>query len=156
YEIQNREEGIRRYWDEYFERAESLAQRFPRNVRIFDSEESLGTEAGQRDLLSFCGFAPEEQVLSVEIHLNRGEAAPRRFPLAGNSSDTSDPRRCAILVPFYGHIDQPCEEALRELEKRGYPVRRIGGYAAIDQARNKMATDALIDGFEETMWIDAD
>jgi hypothetical protein len=59
-------------------------------------------------------------------------------------------------VPFYGHIDQPCEEALRELEKRGYPVRRIGGYAAIDQARNKMATDALIDGFDETMWIDAD
>ena len=38
----------------------------------------------------------------------------------------------------------------------GYPVRRVGGYAAIDQGRNQMSTDALIDGFEETMWIDSD
>ena len=37
----------------------------------------------------------------------------------------------------------------------GYEVRRVGG-SAIDQGRNQMATDALIDGFEETMWIDAD
>ncbi|MEX2138199.1 MAG: hypothetical protein WD894_02980 [Pirellulales bacterium] len=35
-------------------------------------------------------------------------------------------------------------------------MRRVYGYAAIDQARNDMATDALADGFEETMWIDAD
>ena len=32
----------------------------------------------------------------------------------------------------------------------------MGGYAAIDQGRNQMATDALIDGFEETLWIDSD
>ena len=32
----------------------------------------------------------------------------------------------------------------------------MGGYAAIDQGRNQMATDALLDGYEETMWIDAD
>ncbi len=35
-------------------------------------------------------------------------------------------------------------------------MRRVGGYAAIDQGRNQMATDALIDGFDETMWIDSD
>ena len=45
---------------------------------------------------------------------------------------------------------------MRELERRGYQVRRVGGYAAIDQGRNQMATDALLDGFEETMWIDSD
>ena len=55
-----------------------------------------------------------------------------------------------------GFIHPPCEDALRELERRGYEVRRVGGYAAIDQARNQLATDALLDGFEETMWIDAD
>jgi hypothetical protein len=32
----------------------------------------------------------------------------------------------------------------------------VGGYAAIDQGRSQMATDALRAGFEETMWIDAD
>jgi len=67
-----------------------------------------------------------------------------------------DPRRCVILVPFGFTIIPPCERALEELERRGYDVRRVGGYAAIDQGRNQMATDALIDGYEETMWIDAD
>jgi hypothetical protein len=69
---------------------------------------------------------------------------------------SSDPRRCVILVPFLGFIHQECDDALKELERRGYTVRRVGGYAAIDQARNQMATDALRDGFEETIWIDAD
>ena len=67
-----------------------------------------------------------------------------------------DPRRCVILVPFSSTIIPPCERALEELERRGYDVRRVGGYAAIDQGRNQMATDALLDGYEETMWIDAD
>ena len=61
-----------------------------------------------------------------------------------------------MLVPFSTFIHQECEDALKELERRGYPVRRVGGYAAIDQGRNQMATDALLDGFEETLWIDSD
>jgi len=67
-----------------------------------------------------------------------------------------DPRRCVVLVPFVGSIVPECEAGLRELERRGYPVRRVGGYAAIDQGRNQMATDALAEGFEETFWIDSD
>jgi len=156
YDTQDRAEGIRRYWSEYYERAESLVTRFPQNVCIFDSQQSLGTEDGQRKLLSFCGFARDEQILSLDIHLNQGESAPQRRAPVDDSLDPFDPRRCVVLVPFYGHIEQSCEIALKELERRGYPVRRVGGYAAIDQARNKMATDALLDGFEETMWIDAD
>jgi hypothetical protein len=61
-----------------------------------------------------------------------------------------------VLVPYYSHIERACEEGLRELERQGYPVRRKGGYAAIDHVRNKLATEALLEGFEETMWIDAD
>jgi hypothetical protein len=72
------------------------------------------------------------------------------------SDDPMDPRRCAVLVPFALHISPPCQCALEELLRRGYEVRRAGGYAAIDQGRSKMATDALADGFEETFWIDAD
>ena len=60
-----------------------------------------------------------------------------------------------VLVPFTSSIIPPCERALEELERQGYPVRRVGGYAAIDQGRNQMSTDALLDGYEETMWIDA-
>jgi hypothetical protein len=67
-----------------------------------------------------------------------------------------DPRKCVVLVPYSDHIAHPCEDALRELERRGYVVRRVVGYAAIDQGRNQLATNALLEGFEETMWIDSD
>ncbi len=68
----------------------------------------------------------------------------------------TDPSRCVVLMPVGGAIDAGCEAGLRELEHRGYPVRRIRGYSQIDIARSQMATDALADGFEELMWIDSD
>lgn len=64
--------------------------------------------------------------------------------------------RCVILVPVGGHIEPACESSLQKLENRGYRVRRVRGYSAIDQGRNQLASDALADGFEETMWIDSD
>ena len=59
-------------------------------------------------------------------------------------------------MPFARHIAPTCEQGLSELERRGYAVWRVGGYAAIDQGRNQMATDALAAGFEEPFWIDSD
>ena len=64
--------------------------------------------------------------------------------------------RCVILVPVGHYIEPTCDEALRALEGRGHPVRRVRGYSAIDQGRNQIATDALRAGFEELMWIDSD
>ncbi len=75
---------------------------------------------------------------------------------AAGGGTLHDPRRCVILVPYNDRIVEPCEDSLRQLERRGYPVRRVVGYAAVDQARNQLATDALLHGFEETMWIDSD
>lgn len=66
------------------------------------------------------------------------------------------PEKCVVLVPVGGRIEPPCEEALRALEVKGYPVRRIYGYANVDQARNEIVSQALADGFQETMWIDSD
>jgi hypothetical protein len=63
---------------------------------------------------------------------------------------------CVILVPALQPPAARCEEGLRELERRGYPVRRVRGFSAIDQGRNEMAAAALRDGFAETMWIDID
>jgi hypothetical protein len=63
---------------------------------------------------------------------------------------------CVILVPAFAPPSAKCDEGLRELEKRGYPVRRVRGFSAIDQGRNQMASEALNDGFAETMWIDTD
>jgi hypothetical protein len=63
---------------------------------------------------------------------------------------------CVVLVPAFTPPVPRCEEALRELERRGYPVRRVRGFSAVDQGRNQMVSDALHDGFAETMWIDPD
>lgn len=80
-------------------------------------------------------------------------------PLGLPGHDTApdlSPDRCAVLVPCQGRIVGQCQSALLELERRGYIVRRVEGYSAIDQARNQIASDALADGFQETLWIDSD
>jgi hypothetical protein len=76
--------------------------------------------------------------------------------MVNSMQPATDPTRCVILMPVGGAIDPGCDDALRELERRGYPVRRVRGYAAIDAARNQMASDALAQGFDELLWIDAD
>jgi hypothetical protein len=65
-------------------------------------------------------------------------------------------KECVVLVPVGTHIEPACEAGLSELERRGYAVWRVRGYSAIDQGRNQMATDALAQGYAETMWIDSD
>ncbi len=35
-------------------------------------------------------------------------------------------------------------------------VRRVRGYSQIDVARNELASRAILDGFLETVWVDAD
>ena len=66
------------------------------------------------------------------------------------------PKDCVILVPCGESIATSCEQSLRVLEQRGYTVRRVRGFAAIDVARNAIASSAINDGFAETLWIDAD
>lgn len=155
YGTQDREEGIRRYWTEYYEKAEELVRRYPENVRLWDTE-ILTTEQGVREVLAFAGIPHGDQ----QVILGQRPAPPQAGGPAARPArrpmHPMDPRRCVILVPFSGFIHQECDDALKELERRGYQVRRVGGYAAIDQGRNQMATDALLDGFEETLWIDSD
>lgn len=68
-----------------------------------------------------------------------------------------NPAECVILVPYFNRIEHDTDRALRILEGRGYEVWRTPGYSAIDQARNRMAYDAIYRrGFNELMWIDAD
>jgi len=40
------------------------------------------------------------------------------------------PKDCVILVPCGETIATACEQSLRVLEQRGYPVRRVRGFAA--------------------------
>jgi hypothetical protein len=67
-----------------------------------------------------------------------------------------NPLQCAILVPVAPQIAPGTEKGLRQLETMGYPVWRVYGFAAIDVARCRIATKALLEGFQELMWLDAD
>lgn len=67
-----------------------------------------------------------------------------------------EPSKCVVLVPVAGNIDLQCDAALRQLEASGYPVWRVPGFSQIDVGRNRLASDALASGYEETLWIDSD
>ncbi|MCG8653495.1 MAG: hypothetical protein MI861_26900 [Pirellulales bacterium] len=72
------------------------------------------------------------------------------------TAQSLSPATCCILVPVQHSIEPGCERSLIRLESAGFPVRRVTGYSQIDVGRNAMASAALRDGFEETMWIDSD
>jgi len=157
YDVPDRAAGIRRYWEEYRATVDELSRRFPEHVQVLPAREALGSEAGLRKVLSFAGIAPDHHVqpsCPAPSPVQPVEPHPRRKVLA--TAGPRDPRRCVVLVPHTGQIASQCEDGLRELERRGYSVWRVVGYAAIDQGRGQMATDALLEGFEEMMWVDSD
>lgn len=67
-----------------------------------------------------------------------------------------DNSRCVILVPATHSTEPRCALSPGQLEARGCPVRRLHGFSRIDAARNRLANDALAEGFDELMWIDSD
>lgn len=64
--------------------------------------------------------------------------------------------KSVVLVPHLNGIESECEEGLGRLERAGVRVVRRRGCSAIDVARNEMASDALYDGFESILFVDAD
>ncbi len=61
-----------------------------------------------------------------------------------------------VLVPHLNGIEWSCEQSLRQLEHSGVRVVRREGCSAIDVARNMLVSEALHDGAESVMFIDAD
>jgi hypothetical protein len=123
--------------------------------------EPLAAELGYESEGS--GFGVRGSGFSGQKSEVRGQASVSPSPALllstspNRASVAACPRsKCAILVPVAERIEPACEEGLRELERRGYPVSRVYGYKQIDLARNQMASDALAAGCEETLWIDAD
>lgn len=64
--------------------------------------------------------------------------------------------KCAVLVPVAKTIEPETEKSLTELANRGYPVRFLRGGSQVDLVRSVMASQAVFDGFEETLWVDSD
>src|SRR5208283_1305352 len=69
YNVQSREEGIRRYWDEYHRTVEELAKRYPNNLRLFETHDALNTRSGLAEMLGFLGIGQHRQVLALGTHV---------------------------------------------------------------------------------------
>jgi hypothetical protein len=69
-------------------------------------------------------------------------------------STLSPPHPCVVLVPSGTKIDPGFEGALLELNRRGYPIRRVRQDTPPPAFRDRMVEDALISGFRELLWLD--
>ena len=134
YPVSHRDIALGMYYDEYYTKANLFVQRFPDQFRLLDTEVLTHTE-GVRDLLDFIGIPSSDQNLVMG---NSPDALPAYLPdevvHARWQEELSQrpPSHCVILVPFLGYIHQECDASLKALEQRGYQVRRVGGYSAID------------------------
>jgi len=79
-----------------------------------------------------------------------------RSGVAAPTVEDSKRGRSVVLVPHLHGVDWECEQGLRALEQGGVKVVRRVGSSAIDAARNELASNALHDGFEVILFIDAD
>ena len=107
-----------------------------------------------------------DQCRRVEIEARRwdAEAQARQYaeffrdlrPQVGPNPLPQGRSKAVVLVPHLNGVEPECENALQALERMGVRVVRRRGSSAIDVARNEMASDALHDGFESILFIDAD
>jgi hypothetical protein len=96
------------------------------------------------------------QALVVERVGARGWKLVERSAYASNGHVSSIRARSVVLVPHLSGVEAPCERGLRDLELAGVRVLRRQGSSQIDLARSEMASDALHDGHEAILFIDAD
>ena len=67
-----------------------------------------------------------------------------------------DVDRVAVLVPCNTRIEPDCEDALAELERRGFAVWRCHGINILDMVRSWMVHKCLRGGAQAVFFIDAD
>ncbi|TAH34615.1 MAG: hypothetical protein EYC70_16925 [Planctomycetota bacterium] len=66
--------AVERYWDSYYAAARAWEQARPDAVRVFPMD-ALNSESGQRAILDFAGYAPQDMRLHVGLRLNPLEKA---------------------------------------------------------------------------------
>jgi hypothetical protein len=65
------------------------------------------------------------------------------------------PGRPVALVPYYATVEKECDEGLRGLGLAGVEVHRAS-FSAIDLLRSVMLSQALQQGFDRFLFVDAD
>lgn len=65
-----RTRALGKYWEMYYAAAEYWQNRLPNNFLTIDMHEALNTEEGQRRMLSFLGYAEEDQRIFLNQKMN--------------------------------------------------------------------------------------
>ena len=71
-------------------------------------------------------------------------------------SSVLDLSKHVVICAFHHHIEHDTQTALRGLEELGVRVDYCKGASAIDAARSKLASDALVSGMDSFLFVDAD
>jgi hypothetical protein len=100
-------------------------------------------------------FAVRENFVVERVGM-RGWKLVDRKPSPVRNGRPRQASKSVVLVPHLNGIEAPCEAGLGDLEKAGVRVIRRQGSSQIDQARSEMVSDALHDGYETILFIDAD
>lgn len=77
-----------------------------------------------------------------------------RQPSIRSPMPSTPPHPCVVIVPSGKVVDRVFEEALTDLNQRGYPIRRVRQEEPPPGFRDRMVADALAAGFAEFLCLD--
>ena len=69
YAIDDKEEAVAQYWEDYYATSERLQRDYSGNFRLFPVD-ALNSREGQRAILSFIGISPGDMILTPSFRLN--------------------------------------------------------------------------------------
>ena len=70
FKAHSKKEAISKYWDYYYNKAASLVDKYPVNVKVFPIDD-MSSKSGQTRILEFIGIPEDKMVLSDEVHLHK-------------------------------------------------------------------------------------
>jgi hypothetical protein len=69
YPIEDKQEAVSQYWEDYYATAERMQQVYSGNFRIFPVD-ALNSREGQAAILSFVGLSPADMIFTPSFRLN--------------------------------------------------------------------------------------
>jgi hypothetical protein len=126
--------------------------------QLFPKAQLVGDDFDWQPVQSAAEAFARANGLNVERVGARGWKLAERGQVSANGAPYNGRGRSSqvVLVPHLNGIEPACEKGLQEVEMAGVHVCRRVGSSQIDLARSEMLSDALHDGFESMLFIDAD
>lgn len=126
-----KEEGIQRYWEEYYNAVDILLQRYPANIKLWSTEEALNTKDGINQVLDFVGVHRSRQQLRINIRRNQApNSRHRNRNRVPNHPNTTRAKaasnRVTSVTPFdSSELDGKVTLVIKAFERRACVVNLV-------------------------------